>query len=321
MPGGGTRTFLEPDHYEASLRQAQIEAVIVPRDKFSARLTWGELHHLQVLRCEEDSPRLAYLQLAPSLAFVTFPAGFEALPVWRGREMQPGDIMFHSRGERLHQSTSGPSVWNVIAMDPAQLERYGRALSGKPFSWPSEGRVFQLSPNLATRLPRLHAQICRLAQTKSKMLSHSEVARALEQGLIQALIICLTTARARIDGYAKRHHARIMVRFEEVLVEHLSRPLQMPELCELILVSDRTLRSCCAEFLGMTPTQYVLLRRLEEVRRALRDADPDIVNVGDVAHRFGFTELGRFAGRYRATFGETPSTTLQRIPDARLATL
>ena len=160
MPGGGTRTFLEPDHYEASLRQAQIEAVIVPRDKFSARLTWGELHHLQVLLCEEDSPRLAYLQLAPSLAFVTFPAGFEPLPVWRGREIQPSDIMFHSRGERLHQSTSGPSVWNVIAMDPAQLERYGRALSGKPFSWPLEGRVFQLSPNLATRLPRLHAQIC-----------------------------------------------------------------------------------------------------------------------------------------------------------------
>src|SRR6516225_7311696 len=153
MPGGGTRTFLEPDHYEASLRQAQIDAVIVPRDKFSARLTWGQLHHLQVLRCEEDSQRLVYLQLAPSLAFVTFPAGFEPLPVWRGSEIQPSDIMFHSRGERLHQSTSGPSVWNVIAMDPAQLERYGRALSGKPFSWPLEGRVFQLSPNLATRLP------------------------------------------------------------------------------------------------------------------------------------------------------------------------
>ena len=54
MPGGGTRTFLEPDQYEASLRQAQIEAVIVPRGKFSARLTWAELPHLQVLRCEEQ---------------------------------------------------------------------------------------------------------------------------------------------------------------------------------------------------------------------------------------------------------------------------
>jgi len=83
------------------------------------------------------------------------------------------------------------------------------------------------------------------------------------------------------------------------------------------VVSDRTLRSSCAEFLGMSPTQYVLLRRLKEVRRVLRDADPDMVNVREVAHRFGFAELGRFAGRYRATFGETPSTTLQRTPGTR----
>jgi AraC-like DNA-binding protein len=314
MPGGGTRTFLEPDHYEASLRQAHIVAVIVPRGRFSARLTWAELHHLQVLRAEEDSPSLAYLQLAPGLAFVTFPAESGPLPVWRGREMQAGEIMVHGRGERLHQSTSGPAVWNVIAVDPAQLERYGRALSGMPFSLPAEGGILQPSRRLATGLRRLQARICRLAETKPKMLSHREVARAIEQGLIQILVACLTNVGAQADGYAKRHHARIMVRFEEVLSEYLSRPLQMPELCELIAVSDRTLRSCCAEFLGITPIQYVLLRRLKEVRRALRDADPDIVKVGEVAHSFGFTELGRFAGTYRATFGETPSTTLQRAP-------
>jgi transcriptional regulator GlxA family with amidase domain len=93
----------------------------------------------------------------------------------------------------------------------------------------------------------------------------------------------------------------------------------MPELCELIVVSDRTLRSCCAEFLGMSPLRYMLLRRLKEVRRALRDADPDAVHVAEVAHHFGFAELGRFAGVYRATFGETPSTTLQRAPEMQFA--
>src|SRR6516162_11777585 len=275
MPGGGTRTFLEPDHYEVNLRQAQIEAVIVPRGKFSARLTWAELHNLQVLRCEEDFPRLAYVQLAPGLAFVTFPADSGPLPVWRGREMQAGEIMVHGRGERLHQSTSGPAVWNVIAIDPAQLERYARAFLGTPFSLPAEGRTLQPSRRLATGLGRLHGRICRLAQTKPKILSHCEVARAIEQGLIQMLVACLTNVGARTNAYAKRHHARIMVRFEEVLAQHLSRPLQVPELCQLIVVSDRTLRSCCADFLGMIPTRYVLLRRLEAVRRALLNADPD----------------------------------------------
>ena len=67
----------------------------------------------------------------------------------------------------------------------------------------------------------------------------------------------------------------------------------------------------------MSPTQYVLLRRLKEVREALRDADPGSANVAEVAHRFGFTELGRFAGTYRTTFGETPSATLRRAPSTR----
>jgi len=203
-------------------------------------------------------------------------------------------------------------------MDPAQLEYYGRALSGTPFSLPVEGRTLQPSRRIAVGLRRLHARICRLAETKPKVVSHFEVARAIEQGLIEMLVICLTTVRARADGHVKRRHARIMVRFEEVLAEHLSQPLRMPELCALVAVSDRTLRLCCAEFLGMSPTQYLLLRRLKEVRRALRDAKPHMVNVAEVARRFGFAELGRFAETYRATFGEAPSTTLQRIPGMRL---
>jgi len=36
--------------------------------------------------------------------------------------MQAGDLMFHSRAERLNELTPSPSVWNVIAIDP---ERYG----------------------------------------------------------------------------------------------------------------------------------------------------------------------------------------------------
>jgi len=292
MPGGGTRTFLEPDHYEASLGQAQIQAIILPRDKFRARITWAELHHLQVLRCAEDAPRVAYVQFAPGLAFVTFSADSGPLPVWHGTEMQAGDIMFHGRGERLHQSTPGPFVWNVIAMDPAQLEYYGRALSGTPFSLPAEGRTLQPSRRIAAGLRRLHARICRLGETKPKIVSHFEVARAMEQGLIQMLVTCLTTASARADDHAKRRHARIMVRFEEVLAEHLSRPLRMPELCALVAVSDRTLRLCCAEFLDMSPTQYLLLRRLTGVRRALRDARPHMVKVAEVARRFRLRGAG-----------------------------
>jgi AraC-like DNA-binding protein len=317
MPGSGTRTFLEPDHYEASLRQAQIEILIALSSKFKARLTWAELHDLQVLRCEEDFARVAYVSLAPKLSFVTFLAHSGPQPVWGGTELRPGEIVLHGRGQRLHQSTPGPLVWNVIALDPVQLEQYGRVLSGKPFTLPLEGKILRPSRRDVARLRRLHAQVCRLAETKPRLLAHTEVARAIEQDLIQTLVACLTGTSMRADGEIKRRHARIMIRFEEVLAEHLSEPLHMIRLCELIGVTERTLRSCCAEFLGMSPIRYVLLRRLSRARVALRYAEPNAANVLELVRGFGFAELGRFEEAYLAAFSETPLTTLQRAPGAR----
>jgi AraC-like DNA-binding protein len=316
MPGSGTRTFLEPDHYEASLRQAQIEILLALSSKLKARLTWAELHDLQVLRCEEEFSRVAYVQLGPQLSFVTFPIHSEPLLVWGGTELRPGEIVLHGRGEGLHQSTPGSFVWNVMALDPAQLEKYARALSGKHFTLPLEGKILHPSARDSARLRRLHAQICRLAETKPRLLAHTEVARALEQSLIQALVACLTRASMRAVT-VKRRHARIMIALEEVLADHLSKSLRMSELCELIGVSERTLRSCCAQFLGMSPARYVLLRRLSRARVALRDAEPDGANLLELVRGFGFTELGRFEAAYRAAFSETPLTTLRRAPAAR----
>ena len=105
-----------------------------------------------------------------------------------------------------------------------------------------------------------------------------------------------------------------MIRFEEVLAEHLSQPLRIQQLCELIGVGERTLRSCCAEFLGISPSRYALLRRLKEVRIALREADPVTASIAEIARACGFTELGRFAGLYQTAFGELPSATLRRLP-------
>jgi transcriptional regulator GlxA family with amidase domain len=176
-------------------------------------------------------------------------------------------------------------------------------------------QILRPAARYASRLRRLHAQACRLAETRPKILAHPEVARAIEHDLIHALVACLA-ARTRDGRAARRHHIEMMVRFEEVLAEHPNRQLYLPELCALIGVSERTLRSCCAEFLGISPSRYVLLRRLKRVHVTLRDANPATVSVAEIATGCGFTELGRFAGAYRSAFGESPSTTLRRSPES-----
>ncbi len=271
MPGSGMRTFLEPDHGETALRQALIDTVITPLGQYRGRLTWADLHHVQLARCEEDLPRIAYLSLAPRLVFISFATGPGPSPVYRGTQLQAGEIMLHSLGERLHQATSGPAISNFIALDPRQLENYGRALSGKPLALPPAGGVLRPPSRDASRLARLHAQACRLAETKPKILAHPEVARAIEQGLIHALVTCLAAGKIRTDGAAKRHRSRIMTQLEEVFAEHLGKPLHMPELCWLVGVTDRTLRSCCAEFLDMSSQPVFTAAASEKgARRSVR---------------------------------------------------
>jgi AraC-like DNA-binding protein len=76
------------------------------------------------------------------------------------------------------------------------------------------------------------------------------------------------------------------------------------------------LRACCLDILGMSPNRYLRLRRLNRVRTALQRAKPAPGLITELARRFGFSELGRFATSYRQTFGEAPSATLRSSPQA-----
>ena len=70
----------------------------------------------------------------------------------------------------------------------------------------------------------------------------------------------------------------------------------------------------------MGPSRYLRLRRLQLTYRALGNADTNEPNVAQVARRYGFTDLGRFAAGYRAMFGELPSVTLRRRWSVKIGT-
>ena len=137
--------------------------------------------------------------------------------------------------------------------------------------------------------------------------------------MLRAINSCMAANDEDNDRRTRQQHAAAMVRFEESLRNHLHQKLKMSALCTQIGVPERTLRLCCTEFLGISPTRYLLLRRLNKARSALRRADPSTATVAEVARNHQFLELGRFAVTYRKTFGESPSVTLQREPQIQSA--
>jgi AraC-like DNA-binding protein len=122
---------------------------------------------------------------------------------------------------------------------------------------------------------------------------------------------CLGHPGGPANSLGQGQHAVVMRRFRRVLEENPEKPIFIPEICKAIRVSERTLRICCQEHLGMSPKRYLVLRRMHLARRALRAAAPD-ATVTEIATRYGFWQLGRFAVEYRSLFGEAPSATLRR---------
>jgi transcriptional regulator GlxA family with amidase domain len=93
-----------------------------------------------------------------------------------------------------------------------------------------------------------------------------------------------------------------------------SRTWRVPilRLCREVGVSERRLLTAFQEQYGLGPQEFMHHRALQGAHQALLDADPAVTTVASIAAEHGFAHGGRFAQRYRSTFGEPPSATLAR---------
>jgi AraC-like DNA-binding protein len=322
MATSGTFVFADPDGYAAKFGDARVNLTITGAGDFNARLTRLKLTHLEICRFRESLPRIAYISLPPEQIYLSFPVGKAPL-IFNGFTVRDGDIILHGLGASMHQRSSRACQWGLITLSPHHLSSCSKALTGRSIESPHVGRILRPSRAQISGFQRLFRQACRLTETRQKLIEHPEVARALEQEMLHAIINCLATGEAddsprnglMTNGSKTRHrHASVMVCFEGAVNKHIGQKLNLPALCAAIGVPERTLRSCCGEFLGVSPMRYLLLRRLNKARSALLHADSSTVSVKQIARNYQFMEPGRFAVTYRTTFGETPSATLERAP-------
>jgi transcriptional regulator GlxA family with amidase domain len=112
-----------------------------------------------------------------------------------------------------------------------------------------------------------------------------------------------------------QRYQQIVDRFDAVARANLGKFAHIQDLCRLAAIEQRTLVRAFRAIRGTTPFRYLHALRLAEAREALLASDGAAETVTQVAMRFGFRELGRFAVDYRAMFGESPSQTLRRTTE------
>ena len=114
------------------------------------------------------------------------------------------------------------------------------------------------------------------------------------------------------DAPCPRH----VVRAYDYMVANADQPITLEDLARIAGVSQRTLFNGFKQFKGVAPMSCLRSIRMQRVRRELLEAAPG-ANVAEIAQKFGFLHLGRFAKAYHEIYDERPSDTLRKNCSSR----
>jgi AraC-like DNA-binding protein len=312
MRNSAMLSFADPEQYQASIRAADVQILPTTKGDFHAELIQVNLRQLWIQRGRENLARIMFGATNADRAIIGFLTHSEQPAVQHcGIEVLPGDIIVND-SKSMHRRTHAACNWGSMSLEREVLAAVSKSLCGRELTVPSVTHIVRPESALMNRLLVLHERICGFVRESS---TPTAVMQALESEIIHLMVRCLDQGQSVVMSTTGRHHSRIIARFEEFLAENILQPVYLSEISTATGASERTLRKCCNDYLGMGPVRYLWLRRMYLARRALLLATPRAATVAQTAMDHGFWELGRFSTQYHSLFGESPSATLRRQPD------
>jgi AraC-like DNA-binding protein len=299
----------DPDQFVACGRPTA-DLTVTERGRFRARVVRIDVDRVWGQRVRESLACLKQVEISRgSVLFMIEPGPSMFMG---GTEIGMDQVAVVPPGDAYNWRSSGATYWGTVSLVKDELcRRLNGAAAGLRAKQVGGVSVFAPSPMALARLRSVHDQMGRLAETAPELLTNTDLCRDLEHNLLSATQELRNTQASSSDTVGRCQHQIVVNRFRAVLEGQADQPLYMSEISRKVGVCGRTLRAACQEQLGVSPGQYVMLRRMRAVRRALQKADPDVTRVTEIATEHGFWELGRFAVKYRHVFGETPSATLR----------
>ncbi|MFK4484829.1 helix-turn-helix transcriptional regulator [Curtobacterium sp. AB7] len=278
----------EPDGFRWRYRAIGDDDVTVATSAVAAR-RWGTIN-----------PGRQYILAWATGAGITLDTGSRD-PIL----MQPGAPVMYPAG-REFTFDALPTTQHLIRFDGSFLEAVAaatyRTIPG-PLTFTSE-----VAPHAQQQLQEvIRGAAGELLNPATDRQHRSLLNTTLAEALVNAFHAAPNIDVTLADGPTTMRHA------QEWMVANAQQPISISDVAAATGVAVRSLQSSFQKHAGMSPLTFLRQVRLHRVRAELRAADPTATSVADVAIRWGFRHLGRFAGSYASTFGELPSTTLRTL--------
>lgn len=208
---------------------------------------------------------------------------------------------------------SPDAIQYAIKIPRHSLERQIEAFTGRPLT---RSVRFQLGFGLDTpnaigmmkAITHLRDELSRSGGAATHPLVRAQLEDYVISNMLTVMSHDFSEDIASPQRAVSRKHVQVALDYIDA---HLGEAITVADVAVATFVSVRALQNGFREELGLSPTQYIRARRLEHAHDDLLVASIDTC-VQDVAYRWGYSHMGRFAEQFKARFGKLPSSMLPR---------
>ncbi|WP_159882378.1 AraC family transcriptional regulator [Paenibacillus puerhi] len=179
------------------------------------------------------------------------------------------------------------------------------------FSWvPVDSCLsFTLNPRQQRQLEEMCEDLRRELGTRKIGWERMALAQVLQ---VTAFLQRSTAGPEIVTGELEKGRKHDLVQScSDYVCAHLSKELTLKSVAKLFSVSEEYLTRSFTKEMGISFYQYVLLQRVAEGKRLLREAMD--VSITEIAYMIGFPSSSNFSRHFKALTEETPSAYRQRI--------
>lgn len=175
----------------------------------------------------------------------------------------------------------------------------------------NNSEVFRCNPHKLSELRSWLLSISHELITGATEIRNIRYLKQIEQGLAERLVRILAADYQPVSKKPLRKRDKALLAAELYIAEFGNNEIAIPELCSVANVSERTLEYAFRERYNLTPKQYTLIHRMNNVRKHLRNASPNKGTITEIARLHDFFHMGQFSTDYKKLFAELPSETLK----------
>jgi AraC family ethanolamine operon transcriptional activator len=231
-----------------------------------------------------------------------------------GEDFGVGDLAYFAPGGAFNTRSEAGTHFAVVSVERAYFEALARSCAPQ-FGDSLKTRGTSAIEHGSGRSAALRDMVNHAVDAAGNSADLAASSAAL-QGL-QMSIGSLSAGYAAGQLFASPAHGRLVetCRFEiarksrAFIHERRGVGVSVASLASRLGVSRRTLEYAFKAYFDQSPAAYIRSIQLNEVRRALIDAQNYERTIGDIAADWGIWHLSRFSQQYRRQFGELPSQT------------